>query len=58
MDRNITLAVAMGVMLGGVLAVLGVSLMPSDPIRPVCGVLLLGIAFTCAVMTTLHGSED
>ena len=58
MDRNIALAVAMGVVLGGFLAVLGVSLMPSDPIRPVCGVLLLGIALTCVVMTTLNGSED
>lgn len=58
MVRYITLAVAMGIMLGGLLAVLGVSLMPSDPIRPVCGVLLIGVAITCAAMTMLDDAKN
>ncbi len=54
----IILAFAIGIMLGGLLAVVGVSFMPSDPIRPVCGVLLVGLAGTCAAMTMLDAAKD
>lgn len=58
MIRYVTLACAVGIMLGGLLAVLGVSLLPSDPIRPACGVLLIGVAITCAAMTALDDTES
>lgn len=48
----------MGIMLGGLLAVLGVSFMPSDPIGPVCALLLIGVAITCAAMTMLDDAKD
>ena len=58
MVRYIFLAFAIGITLGGLLAVVGVSFMPSHPIRPVCGVLLVGLAATCAAMTMLEAAKD